>query len=193
MLLAEGRTAVECSLITGYAQSRISLLQKDPAFKQLLDHYSGVHQEVYINVHERLAGFSLDALEELQERLETAPEKFSNSELMSMIPLGFDRAGFGPKSTQVHEHTLSVDSLLEGIKDEIRKKQDGRIKTLDARPNQSQASSGAGNSLGLKIEGEAGQHTSLPASGSESGGEEVREGGGSEAAPSAGTESRAAA
>src|SRR5438105_3835863 len=40
-LLAGGTAAVEASAITGYSQMRISLLQKDPAFCELMAYYAG--------------------------------------------------------------------------------------------------------------------------------------------------------
>lgn len=90
-LLAEGRRAVECSAILGYSQSRISILQNDPAFQELIEFYRAQVREKYLDHHERLANLGTVALEELQERLEEKPEQFSNRELQGLMDTAFDR------------------------------------------------------------------------------------------------------
>lgn len=150
-LLAEGRPGTEVSLITGYSQSRISILKHDPAFQELMNYYVGLTEEVYLNVHERLASLGMDALQELQERLEEDPDKFSNKELLDTVAATMDRAGFGPKSTQVHEHNFSFDSLLDAVKDEVRNRQNGTVTTLDARPNPARSQEGGEVGLGLAV------------------------------------------
>jgi hypothetical protein len=91
-LLAEGRKNEECSLITGYSPSRISILQHDPAFKELVAYYSDQTKEVYLNVHERLASVGMAAVEEIQERLEVSPKEFANRELMELAEMALDRS-----------------------------------------------------------------------------------------------------
>jgi hypothetical protein len=91
-LLAEGRRPGECSVITGYSQSRISILQNDPAFQELKAYYSSQLEPVYLNVHERLAQVGTDALEVIQERLDTDPDGFKNSELLAIVESTMDRS-----------------------------------------------------------------------------------------------------
>src|SRR5690606_17304238 len=127
------------------------------------------------------AGLGLDALEELHQRLEEAPEKLSNKELMDLAQLGFDRAGYGPKSTQVNEFKFSTDGLLSSVREEIRKKSDGNIKTLDIRANRPRTQDSAGEAEGFSPALPTGEHSPFPASGSEGGREEVGEASGQEA------------
>ena len=91
-LLAEGRRPVEVCSIVGYSQSRISVLQRDPAFQELIEYYRGQAETAYVNVHERLATLGMCAIEELQERLETNPERFGNRELKEIAESTFDRS-----------------------------------------------------------------------------------------------------
>lgn len=91
-LLAEGRKQVECAAITGYAQSTISILLHDPAFQELLAYYTTQKEAVYLDVHQRLAQLGLTAVEELQERLELSPEKFSNEMLNKIMESTMDRS-----------------------------------------------------------------------------------------------------
>jgi hypothetical protein len=183
-LIAEGVPDVEASLITGYAQSRISILKSDPAFKELLAHYKGIQKEIFINVHERLSGMSLDALEEIHSRLEEKPEDFSIKQLSELVALGFDRAGFGPRSSQSIDLHVSTSELLSSVKDEIRKKSHGRIETLGGRlPPPDDIPS----NLGLTVELEAGEYSQESGPGSQSPGPPVRSQGGTEA-PSSGAQ-----
>lgn len=97
-LLAEGRSAVECSAITGHSQSRISILQDDPAFAELIEFYKSQVREVYLNVHERLAALGISCLEELQARVEENPSEFTPRELREIMATAFDKSVAPDKS-----------------------------------------------------------------------------------------------
>lgn len=90
-LLAEGRSAVECCAITGHSQSRVSILQDDPAFAELIAFYKQQLTTVYLNVHERLATLGISCMEELQERLETNPGEFTARELKEIMESTFNK------------------------------------------------------------------------------------------------------
>jgi hypothetical protein len=96
-LLAEGRKPQEVMAITGYSGSRISILQNDPAFKELVAYYQSNTQEVYLDMHSRLATLGEATIEELRERLEDNPEGFSQKELMALAELTLDRSVAPPK------------------------------------------------------------------------------------------------
>lgn len=91
-LLAEGKSNNDVSLITGYSPSRISILQDDPAFEELIAYYKANVEAQYINVHERLASLGMASLEELQERLEVSPGTYAVRELMELAELCLDRS-----------------------------------------------------------------------------------------------------
>lgn len=86
-LLAQGRPDTEVSLITGYSPSRISILKSDPTFKELMSSYQSLREQVFVDTLERMKILGLSTLDELQERLENAPERWSNRELMEMADL----------------------------------------------------------------------------------------------------------
>lgn len=129
-LLAEGRGNAEAGLLTGYSASRISILKADPAFVELIEHYRTQVEAKYVSVHERLACLGLNAIEELQERLEEDAEGFSKRELMDVAALALDRAGYGPKTTVNHSGTVGIVNadLLRDIKAELGR----RRPTIDA-------------------------------------------------------------
>lgn len=86
-LLAQGRPDGEVSLITGYSPSRISILKSDPTFKELIASYIGIREQIFTDTLERMKILGLSTLDELQERLESEPNKWSNRELMEMADL----------------------------------------------------------------------------------------------------------
>jgi hypothetical protein len=116
--LAEGKSCVETSFITGYTPTRISDLQRDPTFQELIAHYRGEVDAKWLNVQERLAALSMAVTEEMQERLENLPESFSNEELRRWAETLLDRSGQGKTSTvRVESRELRI-SLIEQIKRE---------------------------------------------------------------------------
>lgn len=132
-LISEGRSDVEASSITGYTPVRIRQLKEDPAFQELLNYYSSQVEEVYVNVHQRLATFGQDILEELQTRLENDPNGFTVRELKELMAESLDRGGYGKTSTQVHTLDSNVTDLLAAVKEEVRSRQNGRVTPLDAK------------------------------------------------------------
>jgi uncharacterized protein YdbL (DUF1318 family) len=103
--LASGMKASEASLITGYSQGRISILQKDATFAALVRDYSDEAKATFADLAERMSGLSLDAIEILHERLHANPETFSIPVLLDVVKTLADRTGHGP-GQEVH---LKVD------------------------------------------------------------------------------------
>jgi hypothetical protein len=86
-LLARGTAATEASLITGYSISRISILKSDPTFAELLASYAVNRELVFADTLDRMRILGLSTLDELQDRLEADPARWSNRELMEMAEL----------------------------------------------------------------------------------------------------------
>ena len=102
-LLAEGRSATDASVITGIAQCRISVLKADPAFKELMAHYSAIKVHVYTDVHQRLAQVAMAAVEEIQARLEEAPQDVPTRGLIEIATMALDRSGVPGASKVIHQ------------------------------------------------------------------------------------------
>jgi hypothetical protein len=102
--VAGGKSLLECSRLTGLTAARISVIKNDPAFQELVSFYADELDEVYVDVHQRMAGMATSVMEELQERFEEAPEKFTKRELMELFTTMADRsiptAKGGPKAQQ---------------------------------------------------------------------------------------------
>lgn len=129
--LAANMSDAEAALITGYSASRISILKGDPAFVELLAHYTSKRDEVFVNVTERMAGFATDVLEVLQERLSDKPDSFSNKELNELVKTTADRGGYSPvQKTESKTITLSASDLL-ALKQEVANRQNGQVRKIN--------------------------------------------------------------
>ena len=113
-LLATGLTPAEVSATTGYSPSRISTLQNDPSFKELLAFYSNKEAEVFVDVRKRLAVLGLDASAELTDRLVEKPESFTNTQLIELTKATLDRAGYNPVAKSLNASvSISTDELAQ--------------------------------------------------------------------------------
>lgn len=119
ILLSQGHTSASVSRITGYSPSRIALLKEDPAFKQLLAHYSQMGEQATADFFQQLADLGIAAVQELQERLETDPDNFSPDELIKIVEKTSDRTGFGPTKTV---KSLNVSTTISKLKERMESK-----------------------------------------------------------------------
>lgn len=130
-LLANGVRAVEASAITGFSQSRISVLQSDPAFKELIAHYKEVVESSFEDLTRQVAALGADAVGELRDRLLDSPESFNNSLLLQVVTALLDRSGHGVMSKNRNENvniTLSSEDLAS-LKNAAKGKHNGTITT----------------------------------------------------------------
>jgi len=170
-LVALGKEPSEIALITGYTPVRICQLKNDPAFQELVAHYSGQVEELYVDVHRRLAGFTNDAMEVLHERLLDAPDKMQTRDLKDLLTLGLDRTGFGPKST-VNTNIKAVvitNAELERIKAEAAAARLGTVRQLEAQGQQEHLRPAVGEGSASTTE-----PPETPLAGDESEGESIR-------------------
>jgi hypothetical protein len=117
-LLAMGKSDNECSIITGYTASRISVLKSDPAMKNLIKHYSEEKDIVFVQAHEKMAQVTSTALDVLQERLEDPEQvgEMSTSQLLQIIEVSADRSGLGPSSKSEVQVNLNIADRLEAAR-----------------------------------------------------------------------------
>lgn len=111
-LISQDRRGVEIALITGYSQSRISILKADPAFMELVAFYraqvSDVADEAFVDAQAKLAAVNRDAIEELHDRLQDQPETINNDELLDIVKATSDRTGNGPQAKNMNVN-VNVD------------------------------------------------------------------------------------
>lgn len=129
--LASGMTESDAAAICGYDIARVSILKGDPTFRELIEFYREDVTKQYAQLHETLAGMSLDAALLLRERLEEKGEDIAIDKLIEVVKMGADRTGFGPSSKQEVNVNVNLASRLE----EARKRVAQR--TLELRANES--------------------------------------------------------
>lgn len=117
--LSGGMSPSEAAIVCGYSASRVSILQDDPAFRELVEFYRADVQAVYRDLHVRLSGLALDAADELALRLEESAENISTGQLMEVVKMGADRTGFGPQSSSTN---VNVNVDLAGRLEAARKR-----------------------------------------------------------------------
>lgn len=100
--LAEGMKPGEAALACGYSLSRVSILQSDSTFQDLIEHYRGTVNEVFRDRVEAMAATFDDALEIVNEKLQDDDVKLE--EALKVVTTMADRIGHGAatKSTQVN-------------------------------------------------------------------------------------------
>lgn len=112
--LARGLTNLETSAITGYTPVRISQLAQDPTFAALRESYTNATEREFTDTVRRMAMLSLDALEEIQSRLDESPESLETEDLLKIATATLDRTGHAPVTkVQQTSVTLSRQDILE--------------------------------------------------------------------------------
>lgn len=126
--LAAGLSPGEAAVVIGMCASRVSVLQGDPAFQELLQFYRSEKDASFADMYEQLAGLSKDALLLMRERLEDSPEDFSNPQLLEIVTKLADRSGYGPTSTQQNLNVnVDIASRLEVARKRARAAARGEI------------------------------------------------------------------
>ncbi len=133
--LAAGIKPGQAGAICGYDASRVSILQADPMFRELVEFYRSQEDKIFRDTAERLAGVTNGALDLIEERLEDpeAREKITIPQALAIAELGADRSGFGPASTNtpVNVHVGLADAL-----EARRKRAREAAKTIEAVPRE---------------------------------------------------------
>jgi hypothetical protein len=118
----------EAGIVCGYSASRVSILQDDPAFRELLHFYRQDVEREYRGLHEKLAGLATDAASVLADRLEDSPDDISIGQLQEIVKLGADRTGHGPQSSSTH---LNVNVDLAGRLQRARERVRDRVTVIE--------------------------------------------------------------
>lgn len=119
-LLAQGLGTTEVAEHTGYSISRVSILQADPAFIELVafyrKHVAEVAEEVLTDATVKMTTVRNEIIEELHDRLSEAPETIPTDTLLDALKVTADRTGMGPmsKSLNAHVHVDLADRIAAG-------------------------------------------------------------------------------
>lgn len=136
--IALGYPNQEIALITGYSESRLSILKSDPTFQELVEFYRNNGTAKTAELRDRMLTIGLDALTVIQERLDEKPDDFKNGELRELVRDMADRTGHGPSSSSVN---VSVSAELSDVMARARARvEQAKAKTtpttIDVTPTQ---------------------------------------------------------
>lgn len=121
--ISSGLPAGEAALITGYDISRVSILQGDPAFQELLAFYRDEKDKAFRNVQDKLAGLASDVIDEIQTRVEDEPEKIPMGQLIQLAQFAADRSGNGPQSSTTNLNVnVGLAERLEAARKRVRER-----------------------------------------------------------------------
>ena len=118
-LLSQGMSPGEAGIIAGYCSSRVSILQADPTFQELMAFYRQMDDEAFKETRELLGDITRDALGVLSDRLEEKPDDFSNRELLQIVEKGADRSGNGASQKVEHNHNIGLSARLAQARDRL--------------------------------------------------------------------------
>lgn len=131
-LLASGMKSGDAALMAGYIPSRVSILQGDPTFKELVEFYRSSADRQMRGVTEKLTGIAQDAMDLIEERLDDPKEreKIGMSTAIELVKLGTDRTGFGPQSSQT---TVNIHVGLAGRLEAARRRAQDASRTIEGQ------------------------------------------------------------
>ena len=121
-LLAEGVPRSQIAATLGYSVARVGWLAAHPQIMELVETYRDFADERTKRRLNRMFEGSMAAVEEVVERLETAPEDFSVGELLKVGEFLGDRTGLAPRTEEVQTVNVNIEERLSA----------GRARVIDA-------------------------------------------------------------
>jgi len=117
-LVAAGFRVQDVARKTGYAAGTIQTFKSNPAFKELVDHYSGEFEETVGELHDRMEALTLDLIGAVEEKLEEGNDDISLGELKDLLTMFLDRTGNSPIK-RVEKHSVSENynaSIIQQVR-----------------------------------------------------------------------------
>lgn len=118
--LATGAKPIEIAATTGYSLSRISILQNDPLFQELVNFYVEQENVRFAKLQDQIEGLGRAATEELIERLTSEESEFvSNKDLKAIAEMALDRSGHAPVKRQANLNVNLSNEALAALKEKV--------------------------------------------------------------------------
>lgn len=122
-LLAIGLRPGEVAERAGYSRVRISILQADPSFQELVQHYRTVEAEAFIEARDDYYDMAtkgrVQSARQMLEQLDEADESGEKIPLNTLLRIHdslADRTGYGKRSTQVNINVDFAARLERAVK-----------------------------------------------------------------------------
>lgn len=124
ILLSQGKGPTEVARICGYSVGRIQSMKQDPAFRQLVSHYTKMGELALADVYSQLKDLGQGAIAALNERLESDPDSISSKDLTRLVEVTADRTGHGPTKTV---KTIDSKAVLQELIERKEKERKGKL------------------------------------------------------------------
>lgn len=98
---AQGMKPVEVAAVTGFATMTVYILNRDPSFRGLVEHYRQIEDSQMADFTERATNLTLGAMNRLQEAFEDDENPVSVSMALEVFKAGADRIGHAPVQKSV--------------------------------------------------------------------------------------------
>ena len=121
-----GLSNADVAAVCGLSESRVSTLKKDPLFANLISMYQKNRADDADRIMDQFRSLTGESLGLLLDRIEEAPEDFSNAALLEIAKTLGDRAGYSPVQKQ--------ESMV-GVVDMRAMLDAGRKRALEAKQN----------------------------------------------------------
>jgi len=120
-LLAGGMDEMVAAKLCNYSISRVSILKGDPAFQELLAHYSNVVDDAFSDFATAAGELSVDVVHRLQQMLDEEPEKISPGTLIEMGKFLADRSGNAPVQRILNTNVnVNLGDRLRAARERVR-------------------------------------------------------------------------
>lgn len=116
-LCARGLRQEEICHITGYTISRLSTLQRDPSFQELVARYRYEQADVQADLEARYLGIANDFAQHVHEKLLDDPEEVSLAQALEVFKTFADRGGMAPVTRSVNKNfNLNIGERLDAAR-----------------------------------------------------------------------------
>jgi hypothetical protein len=126
---AAGLKHVDISRLTGYSQVTLSVLQRNPAYQELVAHYCEKADRAAFDLTERMFFLGLDTIDRLHEKVLDREYPIPVKDLRGIITDMADRTGHAPvqRSERLHLHVGLTKEEIEEAKN-ASKRGNGSVK-----------------------------------------------------------------
>lgn len=119
--VAAGMPNITVAALCNTTSQRVTWLKSDPAFAELVAHYSVAVDVAIVDFVRDAAALGSDALQELHERLHDNATQFTQSQLMELVKLTADRSGNGPMTKTANLNiNVGIGDQMEAARERKR-------------------------------------------------------------------------
>ena len=130
-LLAANQDIITVAEATGYTPTTLRNFMVDPAFLELMEHYTDKVEENIVDLYSPIKTLVKDSVNELQDRLENSPEAISSNALIEVVKAVGPMVGLTAVTRQENIVLHTTADELKMLKDSANAAQQGKVNNLN--------------------------------------------------------------